>query len=231
MYQSMPAQVTRKKKIIKIQSLLAAGKGENDILALRYRKGHEPERYLIIWRHDRPAWVSAWRPYAWFLVWRHLVEAGVLAVLEPGARAPGARARAAGRPVGLGAVLLLLLRRLRRGLRLLLRCCLLLMLVLLLLILGGRRDTTPLPLPGSAVTVMGSRRRAHGAGPAALRDSTARLPRLKCGVFSSWFTFIFCCGCVLWTKQAPRKPEWESGDFCSEHSALTSREEGGRSSP
>lgn len=118
-------------------------------------------------------------------------------MLEPGARAPGARARAAGRPVGLGAVLLLLLRRLRRGLRLLLRCCLLLMLVLLLLILGGRRDTTPLPLPGLAVTVMGSRRRAHGAGPAALWDSTARLSRLKRGCSAhgspSFFVVVGFC--------------------------------------
>jgi len=58
-------------------------------------------------------------------------------VLEPCARAPSSGARAAGRPVGLGTVLLLwrLWRRLRRCRRLLLRCCLLLMLVLLLLVL------------------------------------------------------------------------------------------------
>lgn len=123
-------------KFIKTQLVLAVGKGENNVLALQDQKQQKFKWYLIIWRHDRPAWVSAWRPYAWFLVRRHLVEAGVLAVLEPCARAPSSRASTPGRPVGLGAVLLLRLRLLRRCLRLLLRCCLLLMLILLLLILG-----------------------------------------------------------------------------------------------
>lgn len=199
MYQSMPAQVTRKKKIIKIQSLLAAGKGENDILALRYRKGHEPERYLIIWRHDRPAWVSAWRPYAWFLVWRHLVEAGVLAVLEPGTRAPSARARAAGRPVGLGAVLLLLLlRRLRRGLRLLLRCCLLLMLVLLLLILGGRRETPcrdlrrarPSPRWGRGAVPMGQAQPLSGIAQQGFHASNGGVQLMVHLRFLLWLGFV-----------------------------------------
>lgn len=144
MYQSIPAKATRKTRYNMIFFFIAAGKRENDILPPRNQKQQKFKRYLIIWRHDRPAWVSAWRPYAWFLVWRHLVEAGVLAVLESCTRAPSARTRAPGRPIGLGAVLLLLLRLLRRGLRLLLRCCLLLMLVLLLLILREERsDTTP----------------------------------------------------------------------------------------
>lgn len=104
-------------------------------LALQYQKQQNFQRYLIIWRHDRPAWVSAWRPYAWFLVGRHLVEAGVLAVLQPRARARCSPARARRRPVGLAAALLLRLRLRRRGRRRLLGCRLLLMLVLLLLIL------------------------------------------------------------------------------------------------
>ena len=93
--------------------------------------------YLIIWGHNRPARVCAWRPQPRFLVGRHLVKAGVLAMLQPCSGRPGPCTSRS--PVGLGAVLLLW-GCLRGGSRLLWRGCGLLMLGLLLLLVLMKRE-------------------------------------------------------------------------------------------
>lgn len=173
------------KNSLKRDLFLRQGRGKMTFwaLALYCQKQQNFQRYLIIWRHDRPAWVSAWRPNAWFLAGRHLVEAGVLAVLEPRARGPSCGAGARCRPVGLAAALLLLLRLLRRCLRLLLRCCLLLMLILLLLILREEATQHRHPLWATCVSVL------ELPTPVSLRGTQTCLP----------------CKAECWEKFALRK--------------------------
>lgn len=74
--------------------------------------------YLIIWWHNGPARACTRRPNAGLLVWRHLGQAGVLAVLQSCSSASPAGRGSPCCPIGLGTALLWW-RSLGRGCRLL----------------------------------------------------------------------------------------------------------------